>query len=101
MARSLALVSDPAAPRSVVGVIVPTDRDCQRPSSTNRRTVDRREKSHVSSWLERSKTAGPALLGEKAQKKFGLLEAAEARRRRLAASSSEDPATRPFRKLFP
>lgn len=39
MARSLASVSDPAAPRSVVGVIVPTDRDCQRPLSTNRRTA--------------------------------------------------------------
>jgi hypothetical protein len=28
-----------AAPRSVVGVIVPPDRDCQRALSTNRRTV--------------------------------------------------------------
>ena len=39
MARSLALVSDPAAPRSVVVLIGPPPRRCQRLLSTNRRTA--------------------------------------------------------------
>ena len=38
MARPLALVSDPAAPRSVVVLIGPPPRRCQRVLSTNRRT---------------------------------------------------------------
>ena len=40
MARSLALVSDPAAPRSVVVLIGPSPRRCQRVLSTNRRTAE-------------------------------------------------------------
>lgn len=100
MARSLALVSDPAAPRSVVGVIVPTDRDCQRPSSTNRRTVDRRKKSHDSRPLEGHRASEPAPCEEKTEKKFASLGAPEGLQRRLAAPLRGGPSRRLLEEVF-
>lgn len=82
MARSLALVSDPAAPRSVVGVIGPAFRAV----NANRQQIVAQwimeKKSSDSSQLGGRRVRRPVPHGKKSQKKFAPLGAPEGLRRR-------------------
>ena len=73
MTRSLALVRDPAAPRSVVVLIGPCPRRCQRVLSTNRRTTEHcvhRGKTPVFSVAYAMLARRPAIGSGKGAKNF-------------------------------